>query len=354
MKVHVVDPSAYTPPYDHELCVALARAGASVELYTSDFPYGGLPVAATYDRHLHFYRRARGDAGSRVRRAGKGLEHIPDMLRYRSRARDADVSHFQWVTMPAIDALLLPRGVPLVLTAHELVAPRALYRRFDAVIAHTTYGRQLLIERWRVPEPKVHVIPLGPYNHLTAVEAEPAPAELRDDGTPVVLCFGLIRPYKGIDVLLEAWRGIEGAQLWIVGRPRYDITELRAAAPRGVQWVTRFVSDGELAACFRRADLVVAPYRRSEQSGVVATALAFGAPLLLSDVGGFAEVAAAGAASLVPPGNAAALHAALEELLGDPGGRERLAASGRALASGAWSWERVAERTLELYRTLLS
>ncbi|HLW95328.1 MAG TPA: glycosyltransferase family 4 protein, partial [Solirubrobacteraceae bacterium] len=219
--------------------------------------------------------------------------------------------------------------------------------------AHSEHGRGVLLERWGVPESKVHVIPLGPYLHLTRVESEPLVAELSDDGTPVVLCFGLIRPYKGIDVLLEAWRGIEGAQLWIVGRPRYDIASLRAAAPPGVQWVTRFVSDGELAACFRRADLVVAPYLRSEQSGVVATALAFGAPLLLSDVGGFSEVAAAGAASLVPAGDPAALRAALEESLGDPAAREHLAASGRALAGGAWSWERVAERTLELYRSLL-
>ena len=76
-----------------------------------------------------------------------------------------------------------------------------------------------------------------------------------------------------------------------------DIAPLRARARPGVRWVTRYVTDGELAACFRRADLVVAPHRESEQSGVIATALAFGSPLLASDVGGFGEVAAAGAAA---------------------------------------------------------
>ena len=275
------------------------------------------------------------------------------MLRYRSRARGADVSHFQWLALPGIDSLLLPRGLPLVLTAHELPGPRALYRHFEAVIAHSEHGRGVLIERWGVPEPKIHVIPIGPYSHLTAVEPAPLPAELDDDGTPVVLCFGLIRPYKGIDVLLEAWRGIEGAQLWIVGRPRYDIAALRAASPPGVRWVTRFVSDAELAACFRRADLVVAPYRRSEQSGVVAAALAFGSPMLLSDVGGFGEVAGAGAARLVTPGEPDALRAGLQELLGNPDERGRLSSGAHALARGDWSWQRVAERTLELYRSLL-
>ena len=107
---------------------------------------------------------------------------------------------------------------------------------------------------------------------------------------PVVLDFGLIRPYKGLEVLLDAWSGIDGAELWIVGRPRYDIDALKAAAPRSVRFVTRFVSDRELAAVFRRADLVVLPYRESEQSAVLTTALAFGKPILATDVGGFAEL----------------------------------------------------------------
>ena len=115
----------------------------------------------------------------------------------------------------------------------------------------------------------------------------------------MVLCFGLMRPYKGIDLLLEAWRGIDGAELWIAGMPRMDISALTAAAPPGVRFVPRFIGDDELPAYFRRADLVVLPYREIDQSGVLFTALAFGKPLLLSDVGGFPEIAATGAARIV-------------------------------------------------------
>ena len=113
----------------------------------------------------------------------------------------------------------------------------------------------------------------------------------------MVLFFGLLRPYKGLESLLEAWRGIEGAELWIVGRPRMALEPLRALAPPNVRFVSRFVSDAELPAYFRRADVVVLPYSRTErfdQSGVLATALAFGKASVLSDVGGFSEVAAAG------------------------------------------------------------
>ena len=125
--------------------------------------------------------------------------------------------------------------------------------------------------------------------------------------SPVVLFFGLLRPYKGLDVLLDAWRGIEDAELWIVGRPRMPIEPLRARAPANVRFVPRYVSDAELPAFFRRAEVVVLPYSRTERfdsSGVLAAALAFGKPTVLSDVGGFGEVAAAGAARLVPPGDA--------------------------------------------------
>jgi len=75
---------------------------------------------------------------------------------------------------------------------------------------------------------------------------------------------------------------------------------------------------------------------------------------VLSDVGGFGEVAAAGAARLVAPGDPHALRAALTGLLADPAERDRLAAAARALANGKWSWQRVAERTKALYASLLS
>jgi glycosyltransferase involved in cell wall biosynthesis len=364
VKVHVVDPSAYTPPYDHALCAALAAAGLDVELYTSRFAYADAPAADGYARHDLFYGLARGGPASPLRRAVKLAEHVPGMLRYRAAAAGADVVHFQWLALPQIDGLLLPRGRPLVLTAHDILArdstpgqraaQRRLMARFDAVVAHSERGRDRLVSELGVDAQRAYAIPHGAFAHLAGLPAAALPAELEQTDGPVVLCFGLIRPYKGLEVLLEAWRGVEGASLWIVGLPRYEIAALRASAGPSVDWVTRFVSDDELAACFRRADLVVAPYLESEQSGVVATALAFGSALVLTDVGGFGEVAAAGAAALVAPGDAGALREAITRLLGDGAARRALSAAAAELAAGEWSWQRVAERTAALYRTLFS
>jgi glycosyltransferase involved in cell wall biosynthesis len=191
---------------------------------------------------------------------------------------------------------------------------------------------------------------------LTRVSPRAIPRELHPTQRPAVLFFGLLRPYKGLDVLLDAWRQLDvDAELWIVGRPRMDIAPLVDSAPRGVRWVPRYVSDYELAACFCAAQVVVLPYVETERldfSGVLATALAFGSPSVVSDVGGFGEVAEAGAARLVPPGDPTALAAALSELLSDEAARGRLAEGALLAASGPYSWAEAARRTLALYGAL--
>ncbi len=365
-RVQLVDPSAFTPPYDHALAQALGRAGADVTLVTSRFAYASVPVPDGYRRRELFYRHARGAAGSWPRRLTKLAEHGPDMLRYRRMAASADVAHFQWFDVPWLDRHLLPRG-PVVLTAHDLLpreprpgqahAQQQLLERVDALIVHSEYGRRTLIEELALEPDKVHVVPHGAFTHLTAQEHEEAlPAELTAASAedPVALFFGLLRPYKGIETLLEAWRGIKEGQLWVVGRSRMPLEPLRAAAPAGVRFVPRFISDAALPALFRRADVIVLPYTRTErfdQSGVLATALAFGKAVILTDVGGFSEVAAHGAAELVPPGDPAALRAALMHLLADRSARERLERVAAAAAAGPYSWNEAARRTLAVYRS---
>jgi glycosyltransferase involved in cell wall biosynthesis len=138
--------------------------------------------------------------------------------------------------------------------------------------------------------------------------------------------------------------------------PRMDLAPLEELARRGpgtVRFVPRFVTDPEIPSFFRRADVVVLPYREIDQSGVLYTALAFGKPLVLSDVGGFGEVAREhGAGRLVPPGDPHALAAAVRELLEDPIARDRLADAAARAAAGPYSWDAAAASTLELYREL--
>jgi glycosyltransferase involved in cell wall biosynthesis len=366
MRVTVADPPAYTPPYDHALCEALAGRGLDVTLATSHFRFGAVAEPHGYRREESFYRAAPGSA------AAKALQHPLDMLRLsrRLRAEGSEIAHFQWLPIPSLDRLLVrtfPR--PVVLTAHD-VTPRevragarggmpAALRAVDAVIVHSQAGSRRVVEEAAVPAERVHVIPHGAFTHLTALPEGPQPSALEGlEGKRVVLFFGLVRPYKGVDLLVEALAGTgDDVVLLVVGMPRMPLAPLeRRASDLGiserVRFVAHFVRDADVAAYFRRADLVVLPYREIEQSGVLYTALAFGTPLLLSAVGGFPEIAEHGAARLVEPGSVESLRAGLVELLEDEEARGRLSQAAVALAA-QHSWERVAELTEDLYRRLL-
>jgi glycosyltransferase involved in cell wall biosynthesis len=366
MHVQIVDPSAQTPPYDRALAAGLARAGVDVELVTSHFVHGPTPPAEGYSVNESFYRRSARLPSNSVQRRALGLaEHLPGMLRHRRAAREADVVHYQWLTIPALDAYLLPSAPARVMTAHGFLrgaesgpSAAAALRRMDAVIALSQHGAGRLRESGIEPE-RIHVIPHGALDYLTRLpEERPLPVELRGAEGPVILSFGVIRPYKGIDVLLRAFAELEGAELWIVGRPLgADLAELHrlaAAAPGPVRMLTRFVPDSEVPAIMRRADIVALPYRDVDQSGVLYTALAFGKPIVASAVGGFGEVLQGhGAGRLVAPGDPNALAATLRELLAQPEERTRLGEAALAAARGPYSWDSIARRTLDLYRSLV-
>lgn len=342
MRISVVDPAAYTPPYDRALCAALAAQGLDVELLTRPFRHGETPGAAP---------------GYVVRDDvfGASRTHPLRMATLGRRAR-GELLHFQWLPLQELDQVLLPRGRPTVLTAHDVLpreprrfqraAQRRLYARVDAVVAHTEHSLERLAALG-VPAGKLHRIPHGAFTHLAGVP--PArPVELPEPVRPVVLFFGLLRPYKGIDLLLDAWRGLgDDAELWVVGAPRMTLPPV----PPGVRLLPRFVTEAEAAWCFARAALVVLPYSEIEGSGVLFTALGLGKATVVSDVGGFSELGSAVAP--VVPGDPLALREELTRLLGDRSAREKLEAAAAQAAATTFAWGPIAQAHHALYASLI-
>lgn len=169
-------------------------------------------------------------------------------------------------------------------------------------------------------------------------------------GRPIVVFLGRLVPVKGVDVLIDAVARLPGGPQLVVagGGPEREVLEARARV-RGV--AARFPGEVRGAArdaLFAAADVVCVPsidLRNGRTEGtptVLIEALAAGAPVVASDVGGVREVAR-GAAWLVPPGDPASLAAAIGQVLADPKAAAARVAAGRA-AAAACSWEVIGAR----------
>lgn len=358
MKVAIVDPAAYSLTYDVPLCEALVRAGCEVTLYTTQFAHGDMPDPVGVEVVRWFYTRSPRRLPRRIARA---LQHPPDLLRLvRMLARTRpDVVHVQWTIADHFDAYAWGRlsrmGVSVVFTAHnaqeraESVPPRLL-RRFDAVVAHTDGGAENVARA--VGGRRTWQLPIGAFEAY-ARTADPPVAPVRLGDGPLAVHVGLLRPYKGVDILLRAWPAVRAslpdAQLLVAGRPMG--VDLPEPPPPGVHYLPRFLTEAEYGWALRRADAACLPYRRIDMSGVAASALACGTPLVCSSVGGFCELQGRGAI-LVPPEDVDALAAALVAVLGDEALRGRLAAEARHAIAGHFSWDAIARDYVERYATL--
>jgi glycosyltransferase involved in cell wall biosynthesis len=178
-----------------------------------------------------------------------------------------------------------------------------------------------------------------------------------DGPGPLAVLAGLIRPYKGADVLLAAWPRVRprvaDARLVIAGRPMMNTARLATGQP-GVELWPRHLADAELAALLQRADVVALPYRSIDNSGIVFAALATGSALVLSDVGGFRELHDRhGVGELVPSGDPDALADAVAGVLADHARGDRLREASVDAARGPFGWASIAAATEAVYRELV-
>jgi glycosyltransferase involved in cell wall biosynthesis len=229
-------------------------------------------------------------------------------------------------------------GAKVVIEFHEIVDPleesilpirlysrimgRLLVRSASMYITHSESDRKLLVEKYRMGPEKIHVVPMGLYDHYSGMDKAAARQMLGVDGDNVILSFGLIRPYKGIPYLIKAFGELPEAtarssRLLLVG----EIWEDRAAVEGAIAacpyrdritLVDRYVSDDEVPRYFSAADVVVLPYLRASQSAVAHVAMAFGRPIIVSRVGGLQESMADYAGTyFVPPADPAAIREAI-------------------------------------------
>ncbi|HUV39485.1 MAG TPA: glycosyltransferase [Planctomycetota bacterium] len=292
--------------------------------------------------------------------------------------------HIHWWTyfLSPVELTLLAaaklRGTSVIMTVHNVLGhetnmldrmlSRLAFSFPDRFIVHTEQNRRQLHDVFGVHPSRVAVIPFGAltvYDDAPLSREEARAALDLDADERVLLHFGYIRDYKGLDVLLRAMPrvidAVPGVKLVVAGtcwqgergwRKYQQIIDEGGLGDR-VKLDIGYVPSSRVKVYFRAADLVVLPYLHFEaQSGPGNIGLAFGSPMIVTHTGGLPSLVR-DADAVVPPGDAAALAEAIIRVVNDPGKLAKMSRDSVELAR-EYSWPAIAERTVALYDTLLS
>ncbi|MDB5847642.1 MAG: hypothetical protein JWP29_1394 [Rhodoferax sp.] len=337
LRVWLVDPSLFTAPYDAGLTEGLLAAQVRPLWATRPTRKGDRQELPRELTDPFFYRRT--DEANwlpgKLKSVAKGIAHLAGLatLLWKVRKYKPQVVHFQWTVLPPLDVLamtLIRRSCPLVLTVHDTVPfngerlsfvqnfgfdlPMRLAHR---IIVHTESGRDTLIGRG-VPSEKIVTVPHGPLRLQVPLTARTPVA----DGRYTFVLFGEIKPYKGVDLAIEALGLLSSpvrsqTRVIIAGRPRMDIAPLIAriaelSLGEIVELRPQRQSEEDMAALFSEADSLLFPYRQIDASGVWFLTKSLGKWVIASRVGIFAaEVENGEHGVLLAPGDVPALAEAI-------------------------------------------
>jgi glycosyltransferase involved in cell wall biosynthesis len=376
-------------PYALGLAAALAAAGARFDFVGSNEVDAPELHASPQIRYLNL----RGDqsvAAGALKKISRVLAYYFRLLGYALTARPK-IFHILWNNKFELfdrTALMLfyrLLGKKIVFTAHNVNARardggdswlnratlKFQYHRCDHVFLHTEKMKAELVADYQFPAARATVIPFGlnstvPDTALTGAQARHSLGLVETE--KVLLFFGNIAPYKGVEFLVEAFieaakRG-EHFRLIIAGRPKGSeeywaglLAKINASPVRDkIILKIEYVPDAETEIYFKAADVLILPYTHIFQSGVLFLGYNFGLPAIAADVGSLKEEIIEGRTGLVfPPRDAAALARAIENYFASDlylnlaARRQGI----REFANERYSWSQVARLTTEVYARLL-
>lgn len=290
------------------------------------------------------------------------------------------IIHLQWWTtflfvfyFPLLIVAKL-RGKKIMIQVHNVLPHEArpwdrwltsiIFGMADKLILHTRNMGEMLVETLPKLKNKIEIIPYGPLSLYPdpKVSKEDAKRILEiDRDSKVALFFGNIRPYKGVETLLKAFRGVirsyPRATLIIAGRvwgkkEPWDELIRSLKVEKNVKFMAGYIPAEKVPILFKAADVVVLPYRKFDSlSGVVMVALGFKKALVLSNVGSLREIAPDPKA-LFKADDPEDLKRALLLVLKDESFQRLLEQEAQEIAS-RFSWDTVSKRLVETYKKIL-
>lgn len=362
--------------YCLEIASALA-ASVNVEFISFNKIYPGFLYPGGDLKH-DFTFPTSNTKGLRVRRRLTWYNPVTWVLE--AMGAKADLLHAQWWSLPLVPVYLCVcgifkfRGRPIVFTIHNVLshershvyktASQLLFKLGDHFIVHTGKNREQLISHYGIKSELISVIPHGSLDFQVRNKIDRVNVREELGITPnrkVILLFGAIRPYKGVETAIEALpevlQEIPEAVLLIAGKlwqswDPYQLLIERLRINNCVITFLDYVPSGEVYKYFEAADLVVLPYGQFDsQSGVGSTAVAFRKPMIVSDVGGLPELVQ-DRGSIVPPNDPAALARAIIGCLSDAN-RLTTMAAGLEDVAARLSWSAIAQKTITIYKELI-
>ena len=332
--------------YSLGLAMALAAANVKFDFIASD----ELESKELRESPLVNFRNLRGDqsvTAGLLKKTFRVLVYYFRLLAYAARTK-SKVFHilwnnkFEWFDRTLLMAFYRLLGKKIAFTAHNVNAGardgydsffnraslRFQYRLCDRIFVHTNKMKAELISDFNVPENKIVLIPFGLNNAVPTTARDRMEARDRfhlkgDD--KVILFFGNIAPYKGLEFLIEAFGKLaqrdSSLRLIIAGRPKGQKSywekiqkDIEAGAGKaGIVQKIEYISDDEIEIYFKAADVSVLPYVHIFQSGVLFLSYSFGLPVIVTDVGSLKEEIIEGKTGLVcEPQNPVALAGAIQ------------------------------------------
>jgi glycosyltransferase involved in cell wall biosynthesis len=341
-RVHVVVPEGFDDPgqptggniYDRRVCAGLAEAGWDVLVTTVA---GAWPDAGT---------GARADLARIVSAVPDGELVLIDGLIASSAAAQL-LPHTRRIRMTVLLHMPLATALDAHADGSAQRSERVVLHAATGVVVTSEWTRQQVLTRYAIPAHRVHVA--RPGVDRVAAPARPVPGHL--------ICAGVLGRHKGQDLLVEALANLAERDWHCVLAGPIDrdpdfVGQLRARITRlgyGHRVRLTGVLTGEaLSHAYTTADLLVAPSRSETYGMTVTEALAHGLPVIAAAVGGLPEALGSTAdgtrpGQLVPPGDPAALAAALGKWLGDERLRHRLRAAARQRRSTLQGWEQTTQ-----------
>jgi glycosyltransferase involved in cell wall biosynthesis len=378
-------------PYVFGMAIALASEGVHADIVGSDeidspelhntSSLRFLDFCGSYEPNLAF-----------AEKLSKVLLYYARLIQYVARS-SPKILHILWNNkFELFDRTILmlfykALGKRVALTAHNVnqgkrdandswinrITLRVQYRLCDHIFVHTRQMKAELCQHFAVPERAVTVIPFpinnaSPDTELTSVEAKRRLGLSEDE--KAILFFGRVRPYKGLEHLLDAFhllvankqanyrliiageaiKGCEDYQHEIESRVKRDFDQGQVILR------IQFIPDEEVEVYLKAADVLVLPYKEIFQSGVLFLAYAFGLPVVATDVGSFREEIVEGRTGfLCQPGDPAKMAWAIETFFASDL-FENLNVRRREIkdyANAKHSWRAVAELTCSAYTKML-